>query len=226
MGFNCMLKWLSSFLILLVSLCGCTRNVYQQASHYHDDGRCKPTVALIPVFDRSGAETSWNLSEEFTEQLRQRFLKQNNFYLKTPDEINAETETLSESNSPFTSDCFWIAQAFKEEEYVIFTELVEHDFHPKQSKEHFLSRLTPSYELSMTMRVRVFDLRKGKPAVVLQELVHQNHLVPKPSSPEAQAPGVWKKKTFFMTPIGIAHAQFSKEIAKRIEEYVLLSKSD
>ena len=66
----------------IVSLCiasfGCSHNnSYEQAARFHEDGRRKPVVALTPVFDRSNAEIGWNLSEEFTDHIRQRILKQN-----------------------------------------------------------------------------------------------------------------------------------------------------
>lgn len=214
---------------LIFALClasfGCSKNVNEQATRYYDDGRSKPIVALVPVFDRSGAKISWSLSEEFTDHLRQRFLKQSQFYVNTPDQINAEIETLNETNDPFSRDYAWISKTFCEEEFVVFTELVEHDIHPKASRNNFFDKLSPSCELSMTMRIRVFDLRGEKPEIVLQELVHQCHLIPKPSDHTEENPDKWKKMTFTITPLGLAHSQFSKEVAKRIEDYILLSKS-
>lgn len=221
-----MLKKFELFFAIFCTFCGCTtKGIHQHVTYYHDDGRSKPIVALIPVFDRSNAKISWNLSEEFTDHMRQRFSKRNNFYLNSPDQINTEIETLNESNNPFALDTAWIARAFKGEEYVIFTELVEHDIHPKKAKGSFFDKLTPSHELSMTMRIRVFDLRSDIPKVVLQELIHQNHLIPKPSDFGGRNPNLWKKRTFFVTPLGLAHIQFSKEIVERIEDYILLSKS-
>jgi hypothetical protein len=75
------------------------------------------------------------------------------------------------------------------------------------------------------MRIRVFDLRGEQPEVILQEFVHQSHLIPKPSNLQEPNPKRWKKMTFMASPMGLAHAQFSKEVVKRIEDYILLSKS-
>ena len=220
-----MLRQLGLFFVLCITFFSCTKNVNEQATRYHEDGRSKPIVALVPVFDRSCAQVSWNLSEEFTDHLRQRFLKRSNFYLNTPEQINEEIGALNEIDNPFACDFSWIGNVFKEEEFVIFSELVEHNIHPKPLKNNFLDKLTPSCELSMTMRVRIFDMRGENPEIVLQELFHQSHLIPKPSDLKEQNPDRWKKMTFFITPLGLAHAQFSKEIAKRIEDYILLSKS-
>ncbi|MCB1084573.1 MAG: hypothetical protein KDK60_00555, partial [Chlamydiia bacterium] len=163
--------------------------------------------------------------EEFTEDVRSRLLKRSNFFLKLPDELNEQIATLSAEDNPFTTDTDWVKETFAGAEYVIFTELVEHDIHPKPLKGNFLDKITPSSELSLVMRVRIFDLRGESPEVILQEFVQQTHLIPKPAKVEHEQPDKWKKLTFSVTPMGLAHAQFSKEVASRIEDYILLSKS-
>ena len=75
------------------------------------------------------------------------------------------------------------------------------------------------------MRLRVFDLRGKEPVVVLQEILHRNHLIPKPSDLKEPCPERWKRMTFIVSPLGLAHAQFTKEAVERIEDYILLSKS-
>lgn len=219
------MKRISLIFTLCIALFGCTRNADQQVSRFHEDGRAKPVVTVIPVFDQSEAEIAWSLSEEFTSQLRQRLLNKNRFFLTASEEINAVTTTLTEENNPFSSDYGWIKEAFEGHEFVVFSELVEHDIHPKPLKNNFLDKLTPSCELSMTMRVRVFDLRNPEPEVVLQELIHQSHLIPKPSNLKMESPDRWKKMTFNVSPMGLAHSQLSKEVSKRIEDYILLSQS-
>ena len=221
-----MLKRLGWIISLCIATFGCSQNhLTDQATRFHDDGRAKPIVALPPVFDRSGAEIGWSLSEEFTDHIRVRIMKRNNFYLNTPDEINVVITSLNEENNPFSSDIGWIKDAFKDHEFVVFTELVEHDIHAKPLKGNFFDKITPSSVLALTMRIRIFDLRGEKPQIVLQELVHQNHLIPKPSNLSDLNSERWKKMSFNISPLGLAHSQFTKEVSKRIEEYILLSKS-
>ncbi|MCB1109785.1 MAG: hypothetical protein KDK64_02300 [Chlamydiia bacterium] len=221
-----MLKRLGLVFTLCFALFGCsTYTSYDQATRFHDDGRAKPTVAFIPVFDRSSAEIGWSLSEEFTSQLRTRLQKRSNFYLSSPDIVNQVIADLSEEDNPFSTQTDWIKEAFQNQEFVVFAELVEHDIHTKPLKGSFIDKLTPSTELSLTMRIRVFDLRGDQPEVILQEFVHQDHLIPKPSNLQESNPERWKKMTFMVSPMGLAHAQFSKEVVKRIEDYILLSKS-
>jgi len=209
---------------LCIALFGCTKNANEQTSRFHDDGRAKPVVAVVPVFDRAQAKVSWSLSEEFTNQLRQRLFKKNRFYLSTSEEIDAATSKLIDEN-PFSTDYGWMIKTFEGHEFVVFTELIEHDIHAKPLKNNFLDKLTPSCELSMTMRIRIFDLRSPEPQIILQELIHQSHLIPKPSDLMRENPDRWKKMTFNVSPMGLAHSQLSKEVSKRIEDYILLSQS-
>ncbi len=221
-----MLKRLGPIFALCLALFGCSSNSnYDQVTRFHDDGRAKPVVAFIPVFDRSNAQVGWSLSDEFTDQLRGRLHKQNSFYLNTPDEVNQIVANLSAEDNPFSTNIDWIKDAFDRHEFVIFAELVEHDIHSKPLKGSFVDKITPSSELSLSMRVRVFDLRGSHPEVILQEFIHQDHLIPKPSNLNDPSPEKWKKMTFIVSPMGLAHMQFSKEVIKRVEDYILLSKS-
>ncbi|MBI3211996.1 MAG: hypothetical protein HYZ47_04880 [Simkania negevensis] len=199
--------------------------MYEQASRFHDDGRAKPSVALVPVFDRSEATVGWNLSEEFTDHLRQRFLKKNQFYLATPEEVNEKTTKLSQDQNPFTNHYSWVKETFSGQEFVIFVELIEHDIHPKKLQENFLDKISPSSEISISMRVRVFDLREEEPAIILQEIVHQDHLIPQPSDLAKEDPEKWKKLIFNFSPLGLAHLQIAKEVSTRIEDYILVAQS-
>lgn len=221
-----MIKRLGLLAGVLLALVGCsTKGNYEHATRFHEDGRAKPIVAFVPVFDRSGSNVGWSLSDEFTHSLKNRFLKRSNFYVSTPDEVNASIATLSAENNPFGAETNWIKESFENHEYVVFAELVEHDIHPKELKGNFLDKITPSSELTVIMRIRVFDLRGSKPEVILQEFVRQSHVIPKPSDLTEPNPERWKKITYTVSPMGLAHAQLSKEVVKRVEDYILLSKS-
>ena len=220
------LKRFALILTLALTLFGCSATTqYDHAMKFHTDGRGKSPIALIPVFDSSCTNIGWDLSEEFTSQLRTKLQKKGHLYINTPHEINPILSTLHSEQTPFGTDVDWIKEAFSSYEYAIFTELVEHDIHSKPVKGSLVDKITPSSELSLTMRVRVFDLRGKQPEVILQEFVHQDHLIPTPSNLQDRNPGRWRKMTFTLSPMGIAHNQFSKEVSHRIEDYILLSKS-
>ena len=220
-----MLKRLGYFLALCIATFGCiSKNKEDQATRFHEDGRIKPIVALFPVFDRSGTDIGWSLSDEFTDHLRERILNQNNFYLNTPEALHEVAAHLHEKHQPFTANTEWIKAAFKNHEFVVFTELVEYDIHDKPLTGNFLEKITPSSELVMTMRIRIFDLRSPHPEIILQELIHQTHLIPRPLAINEPQPERWKKFTFYISPMGLAHTQLVKEVEQRIEEYILLAK--
>lgn len=224
-----MLRHLGFILTFVCLASGCSRSSYEDyedVARFHEDGRAKPVVALVPVFDCTDAQLAWSLSEEFTDHIKQRFLKKNSFFLSTPEQVNSSIQRLDENNNPFLSDFSWVKNAFQNQEFVIFAELVEHDIHTKELKNNFMDKLTPSSELSMIVRVRVFDLREEEPVIILQEMIHQTHLIPKPTDLMEQSPDKWKKLTFAISPMGLAHAGLCREVTKRIEEYIILAKSN
>lgn len=210
---------------LCLFCCGCTRSVYNQETRFHNDGRAKPKVTLVPAFDRSNAKIGWNLSEEFTDHLRQRLLKLNQLYLNTPEEVNAITAELTPEHNPFSSEPNWIYDTFSPCEFVVFTEIVEHEIRAKPPSSNFFDKLTPSKELTLTMRVRIFDLRKDHNCVILEELVSNNYSITSALGLSEKSADYWQKITFAVSPLGLAHAKLSKEVAKRIEDYILLAQS-
>ena len=212
------------FLALAFIMGGCSNNSQETASLFKEDGRAKTLVAMLPVFDQSGASIGWSLSEEFIDSIRSRLEKGNQFFLATQDEMSVLVNTLQGTENPFQSDTDWIGETFQNFEFAIFTELVEHTIYPKETSGSFLDILTPSFELSLTMRVRVFDLRLNKPKVILQELISQKHSVPSPSKHPKIDPEKWKRMSFHISPTGLAHSQMTKEIAKRVGAYITVAK--
>ena len=217
------MRYITTFLLLLTVSCG-TKNTTAQTK-FHDDGRAKPTVVLVPVFDRSNAELAWSLSEEMTAAIRSRLLKRGNFYLAHPSMVSQYTAHLTHKDDPFGTDISWTKEAFQSHEFVIFAEVVQHHLHEKTSNESFLDKLTPSGELDMTMRLRIVDLRGNEAKIILQEMISQNHLLPKSSIELPKDELKWKRKTYFVSPLGFAHLQMSKEVSRRVEDYILLAQS-
>ncbi len=214
----------TSFILALLCISCMNRNE-QHVSRFHDDGRAKPVVALVPIFDRSESTLPWDLSEEFTATIEHRFQKMNNFFLSTPLQIHNAVTCIDSATDPFGVDLSWAKSAFKKEEFLILIELVEHKIHPKEAKNAFFDKFTPSNELDVTMRLRVIDLRKSEPKIILQEILHHTHFIPKLAEDKMPTPDKWRHKTYAVSPLGFAHLQISKEVAKRIDQYIGLAKS-
>lgn len=186
---------------------------------YHDDGRSKPSIALLSVIDSSGANLPWDLSDELTYSIKDRIRKSGSLFIQPMKK--SEQEFVVAAN-PFQKHIPWIKETFDQSQFAIFLELVEHSIHPKRAKNALLDKFTPACELDVTVRIKVVDLRKDQPVTILQELVHQSHLVPKMMS--APTSLEWSKKSYAVSPIGFAHIQLAKEIVNRIEDYILLAK--
>lgn len=216
------MKHLQLILLTLLTLTtGCSNRNEEQSVRYHDDGRAKPMVALVPIFDHSGEEFSWNLSDELTHSIYHRMIDRASFCLATLPEARKAMPNVN----PFSPNIDWAKNSFEGYEFVVFAELVEHQIHPKTKKSGLMDKLTPSCELDMTVRLRVVDLRPAKPQIILQELLHQTNSIPKPSGANAKDPDQWKKKSYIVSPLGFSHLQLTKEVVKRIEDYVLIAKS-
>lgn len=210
----------SFFLFSICLLFASCQNRGENAEiRYHDDGRSKPSIALVSVIDSSGANMPWDLSDELTYSIKDRIRKSGLLFLQAMQKRDQEFALTA---NPFQKHIPWIKETFNQSEFAVFLELVEHSIHPKKAKNAILDKFTPACELDVTVRIKVVDLRKELPETILQELVHQSHLVPKMMS--APTSLEWSKKSYAVSPIGFAHIQLAKEIVNRIEDYILLSK--
>ncbi len=209
--------------VFLFSICllfsSCQNRGENAEIRYHDDGRSKPSIALVSVIDSSGANMPWDLSDELTYSIKDRIRKSGLLFLQAMQKRDQEFALTA---NPFQKHIPWVKETFNQSEFAVFLELVEHSIHPKKAKNALLDKFTPACELDVTVRIKVVDLRKELPETILQELVHQSHLVPKMMS--APTSLEWSKKSYAVSPIGFAHIQLAKEIVNRIEDYILLSK--
>lgn len=216
---------LSALCLFLTAITSCSSRTNQETmTRFHDDGRAKPIVAVVPVIDRTTDQYPWNLSEELTYALYNRIVKRNTLWIDSIAEI-ARFKNRVQINDPFqANELKWAKQAFHEHEFLVLTELVEHDIHPKPSQNRILDRLTPSCELEMCVRIKVIDLRE-EPKLILDEVIRQVHSIPKIKDQSEQLQDKWKQKTYAVSPLGFAHLSFSKEIVYRVEEYISIAKS-
>lgn len=222
---------------LLASLTfSCTSSKHQMASsRFHDDGRAKAIVTLTPVYDPQEIKLPWSLSEDLTEIIKNRLLKKSNVFVAdsySDFSITAPIEKESvgflnpqDENKSLNVHFANLKVKFPKTEFVVFLELAEHNVHPKQEQSGFFEKLSPSHQLDLCMRIRIYDLRGETPVIILQEMVEQNHLVPKQFAKLEYDSAIWGKKTYSISPMGFAHSQFAKEIASRIENYLILAKT-
>lgn len=182
-------------------------------------------VAFVPVVDNSGASVGWDLSDEFTSHLMQKLGSNRQFRLSETEEMDALIKTFDSSCDPFSPEFSWVKSKFPSYEFVVFSELVEHEVQEKTLRGNLLDYVTPSREVVLTLRLRIFDLRAEMPKVVLQELVTTKHTIANPGDLSQKGKDYWKKVSFQITPLGIAHYQLTKSVVKRVEDYIKIAQS-
>jgi len=227
------MKRIGVIVSLALLAAGCNSQRYdKQAVRFHDDGRAKAIVTITPVYDHQEIKLPWSLAEDLTTTIKTRLISKANLFVANPP-IEREKDDTSplpvehhDENKSLNIHHDNLKVKFAGSEFVVFLELAEHKIQPKQDHDSFLDKITPSYALDLSMRIRIYDLRAEEPHVVLQEIVHQRHLLPKQFAKLDFDTTLWGRKTYGISPIGLAHSQFAKEVAQRIDNYLILAKTN
>lgn len=213
---------------------GCQNKQGQELStRFHDDGRGKAIVTITPIFDEQNIQLPWSLSQDLTEMIKVKLMKKANVFVTK--EASDVVEGLSfegeikpnplEENQLFYISSHSLKEKFPKTEFVVFMELAEHKLISRVETGGFLDTVSPSYELHEAIRLRIYDLRSETPTIVLQELVEQTHPIPKSFVKMDYDSTLWGKKTYSITPLGLAHSQLVKDVTSRIENYLILAKT-
>ena len=181
----------------------------------------KPIVSIVPVIDNTKNDYSWNLSDELSCTIYNRIAWKDTVTVNKASQVRKKLRQMKESRYPFEQDIAWTKKAFQGDEFVVFLELVDHEEVPKINRKKQVDLKNTSVDLNMSMRVRVIDLRKEEPRIILQELVHDSHRIPRPLTQANFLQVDWGDDGFSLSPIGLAHAGFTKQIAARIEDYIV-----
>ncbi|MBI2810761.1 MAG: hypothetical protein HYX67_08040 [Candidatus Melainabacteria bacterium] len=221
-----MSRLLLSLSVLSLIAVGCDDTNKNTSQAYEQKSNSKPVVSVVPIIDNTKNSYEWNLSDELSSSLYYRFAQQDTLFLEKASAVRAKTRKLAEGQNPFGPDITWVKKAFQGDDFVVFLELVEHEEVYKQNKKKPVDNSETSADLNMSMRVRVFDVRDNEPKVILQELIHDSHFIPRPFTEANFYQVAWGHESFSVSPIGLAHAQFVKEIATRLEDYILMAKKD
>jgi hypothetical protein len=198
---------------------GCYTNSDFSAAFSEARASNRPIVSFIPVIDNSKSDLNWNVSQELSKAIRARLAQKNQVYMVGEEPVAALAEKALSAHDPFELDTSWVRKAFPQNEFVVFTELMEHNEVPVNAKD---AQDSPAL-LTLSVRVRVFDVRQKTPKIVLQEIVEQSHHIPRQFTKTNFKQVPWGDEAFDVSPLGIAHDQLCKEIATRVEDYILLA---
>ena len=205
-----------------IALTGCSSDRDDTATLY-ESSSLKPSVAIIPLIDNSNHALGWNLSDEITFTLCSKLDRQNALNLAQPGKVKSQSKKMKGFNNPFGEDLDWVKSTFNEEEFVVFLEMIEHGEIPNATNKKFPPE-TLSAQLNLALRLRIVDVRGETPKVILQEIIQDSHFIPRQFTSYNFHQTPWNTEEFFLSPVGIAHAQLIKELKGRIEDYILLAK--
>lgn len=200
----------------LCSMASCHKTKDTSTAHLQKENTLnRPIVALVPLTNKANHHLTWDIAQEFTSDLRDHVAKRNLFYLVSEETLKPFLTRLGKENDPFGSDIAWVKKKFPEQEFVVFTELLEHN-------EVCPAENLPS-ELKISLRLRVMDLRGETPKIALQEILEKVQQLPKPFNKENFSQVPWGHELYPISPLGMAHTQLTEELTARLEDYILLS---
>jgi hypothetical protein len=222
-----MSRFILSISVLALITAGCDDDNTGSTQAYHQaPERTKPIVTIVPVIDNTKNNYDWNLSDELSSSLYERLSQQNHLHIVDVPKVRAKIKKLGEKNNPFSSEISWVKNVFQGDEFVVFLELVEHEEVIHQNRKKPSDPQNCNADLNISMRVRAFDLRGEEPKVILQELMHDTHFIPRAFTQENFYQVTWGDPSYSISPVGLAHAKFTRELADHIEDYVLMSSKD
>ncbi|MFI5334115.1 MAG: CT253 family lipoprotein, partial [Chlamydiales bacterium] len=207
------------FMALVMSLAACNRRDTDKATATVEQ-KAKPSVAIVPIFDRTeNAGVSWSLSDELTVGIQRKLAPRGKLSLTSHEIARSITKKLAGDRDPFSTDLSWMKKEIKGAEFVIFGEVLQHEEVPVS----YANISQSPADLKMSIKLRVVDLRGQQPRIVLQEILDDSYYLPKQFTKENFQQIPWGKENYHVSPLGIAHAKLIKELASRIEDYVLLA---
>lgn len=209
--------------MLLLLLCGACQDENRDVTLYQKNGRTKPIVAVLPVINSNegGRELSWDLARELTEGIRKRALGSSKLYLLRENgsldmahQLNTpDLKRLQEMSSPKLGSA----------EFIVISELVDEKEIPYGVARGMPSN--PQVEeigavLSVSMRVRVLDIREPTPRVILQEVIHHEHVIDRGAVGTNYTRSSYGTEAYRRTPLGLAHSKLIRELVARVEGYI------
>lgn len=211
---------MKKFSLLLAAACvlftGCHPS-YRDTALYQSSGRPKSIVAVLPVINHTEDNSlSWDLSQEFTDEIRNRLYSSPRIYLHRE---GGSLEIAENFNQPNPAQ---ITQSkLGGAEFVVVADLIKQNQTPTFSKATEVSKAREiGSTLEVALRLRVLDIREEKPKIVLQEVLTQEEFVTGAYSNSLYSKSPWGSTSFQNTPLGMAHNRLIRHAVARIEGYI------
>lgn len=212
--------------LTLIGLVGCQQDMRLCAPTFHVPRvtHKKPILSVIPIFDQTKHHQPWNVADHLTAGILRSLSLKDELYMVDQEKLAQIFKELQNTGDFFGTDVQWIKKKFRSEEFVAFIELIKHEETLLNFHNDIPDADCPA-ELFLSARIRIFDLRNPVPKLVLSEVVNHSENLPKEFNRINRPVTTPDQEGFQATPLGIAHDSFAKEIAERIEDYVLLAQT-
>jgi hypothetical protein len=210
---------LSFFLVLG----GCQKKQETGFSKYFDDGRAKPTIALLPLKSKAMPQLPWNVIDELETNIKQNIMQIGNLYVLNEEQI--ENSILHLKSNDLLSEKNELVSIFQPAEFVVQMELVDHHNieilkNPKVQEHNDIENV-----LNLKVRLMVIDIRKAQPKVILHEIIEKDQLIDSVQSKiDYKEVGIGSID-YYKTPVFLAHHKLCLDISDRIAQYIQVAKS-
>lgn len=216
-----MLKTILSVL-LVVTAFSCSGPRYVDYFPYHDDGRTKPKVVLLPIIDSTNSKFPWNVSDELSQCLYYELMNSGELYVMPPEECGAGWQ--QRENIDFFATDLSFVQNFGNADFLVAMELIEHSVLPSQSCCKGTSN-TPdnhpfNHNLCARVRIKVIDMRCDQPRIALYEIVKGDFATAPPYDQVDYEKNCWGNKGYYITPCATVHQRLISNLALRLEQVI------
>ena len=177
----------------------------------HDDGTCKPAVALLPITDCTPSHSSEVAANEIFQEIQSDAMHHGELYFLSPEELR---DGGSAGKIDFYTDETQLGNSFCSADFIVIMELIDQEYSRMGQCKPPVNTTTVSFpaEILLTLKVRlkVIDVRPRCPRVVLQEIFTRGYFMPCPDEYDSQ---VSTK----------AYHRFGKSLDNRLEEIICTS---
>lgn len=214
-----MVQIVLSLLVTLMAV-GCGPR-YVDYFPYHDDGRPKPKVVIVPVFNSCEDHVPWDISQELTSNMRYEIMNNGELFLFSQEEVNSKLAQIGPVDF-FTKESLF-AQSFCEADFLVMVEFMDQQFCDSYTIAGCSVPFSPCREVVLKTRIKVMDLRCRVPRIVQQEILSDTYLVtPECADVHGKFPDTGTR-AYQSTSIGKAHQRMVSNLVTRMERVIKCS---
>lgn len=214
------------FLILSFSVFSCGGPYHIDYFPIDDEGQVKPKVVLVPLIDSSEHELSWDVADELAKNIDEELKSLGECYVPYGKEVGVIWNKRYEIDF-FSSDLSY-AKEFKQTDYIVALELIEHSLSAIQSMELLSKKRKDSFLanqlITSRVRIKVIDIRYETPKIILYEVFKSCYKFTPSKNTELDLKVCLNEEGYNKTPYGIAHKRLAKNLAARLAKVIWMDK--